>query len=464
MDYQSWIEGIDGFASLYSFDLLEDGSYSEIRLMAVNKQNVIMLQMKPDAPEFYPGIPYRNYWMDLNFENYVYKCASTSSPLYSYVNARGRWLKGFYLPISNIWDDDEMPEVPVGSRRLFCLYVITFSDQVETDSMSMKSPEVTSAVLDIGIKLHETQDFYQSVTDVAAQIREFCGAERCALFTVDKDTQECSFIDSTGIRNQLLEKIAQQMELTPFEVAMKWEDDLALSDCLLVDDLHIIEERDPAWYQSLCNYGIHNIILYAIRYGQTLVGFIWVANYDVAKTDQIKETLELSTFLLAAVIKNHQLMSMLEIKSAVDTLTQVGNRNAMDEYITGLTQEPEKLPESMAVVFADLNGLKKANDEKGHEAGDKLLRRAAALLKIVFGESQVYRIGGDEFVVFSPDITEEKMREQVSQLKAMADNTYDVSFAVGSVYCHGEYDLNAAIQAADELMYQDKKAYYEKLS
>ena len=155
---------------------------------------------------------------------------------------------------------------------------------------------------------------------------------------------------------------------------------------------------------------------------------------------------------------------MLEIKSAVDTLTQVGNRNAMDEYITGLTQDPEKCPESMVVVFADLNGLKKANDEKGHEAGDKLLRRAAALLKIVFGESQVYRIGGDEFVVFNPDITEEKMREQVSQLKAMADNTYDVSFAVGSVYCHGEYDLNAAIQAADELMYQDKKAYYEKLS
>ena len=43
----------------------------------------------------------------------------------------------------------------------------------------------------------------------------------------------------------------------------------------------------------------------------------------------------------------------------------------------------------------------------------------------------------------------------------MADNTSDVSFAVGSVYCQGSYDLAAAIQAADEQMYQDKKAYYE---
>ena len=60
MDYQSWIEGINGLASLYSFDILEDGSFGEIRLMAVNSQNVGMLQMNPNAPEFYPGIPYRN--------------------------------------------------------------------------------------------------------------------------------------------------------------------------------------------------------------------------------------------------------------------------------------------------------------------------------------------------------------------------------------------------------------------
>ena len=39
MGVQSWIEGINGLASLYSFDILPDGSFSEIRLMAVNKMN-----------------------------------------------------------------------------------------------------------------------------------------------------------------------------------------------------------------------------------------------------------------------------------------------------------------------------------------------------------------------------------------------------------------------------------------
>ncbi|MCR4608132.1 MAG: diguanylate cyclase [Eubacterium sp.] len=42
-------------------------------------------------------------------------------------------------------------------------------------------------------------------------------------------------------------------------------------------------------------------------------------------------------------------------------------------------------------LFGDLNGLKTVNDEKGHEAGDRLLIRAASLLKLVFGDWEIYR-------------------------------------------------------------------------
>ncbi len=462
MDYQSWIEGINGLASLYSFDILADGTFSEIRLMAVNSMNVGMLQMNPNAPEFYPGIPYRNYWMDLNFENFVYKCAATPDPLYSYVNARGVWLKGMYLPVADIWDGEKGFESPEGSRTVYCLYVITYSTQADTDSMVQKSPEVANAVLDIGVKLHETGDFYQSMADVAKEIKQFCGAEKCSLYTVDKTNRECSFINEDGLQNGFLEGLAEQMGRTPYEVAEAWEKDLALSDCMLLENLQVIEERDPAWYRSLCSFGIRNIILYAIRYNQALVGFIWAANYDVSRMEQIKETLELSTFLLAAVIENHHLLSRLKERSSIDVLTQVGNRNAMDECIDGYVQKKVILPESMGVIFADLNGLKRVNDEEGHEAGDRLLMRASALLKIVFGEGAIFRAGGDEFVILCPDIPEDKMTEQVSQLRGMAESTKDVSFAVGSVYCTGEYDINAAIQEADERMYLDKKEYYKK--
>ena len=368
MDYQSWIDSFDGSASLYSFDILPDGNYSEIRLMAVNKLSEGMLHMNPEAPEFYPGIPYRNYWMDLNFESFVYKCAASPKPLYSYVNARGVWLKGFYLPVSQDWDEEKVPEVPEGGRTVYCLYFIDYSEVVDTDALSQKSPEIANAVLDIGIKLHLTQDFYQSMAATTAQIKAFCGAEKCSLYTVDKNKHECIFINEKGVQKSFMEELASQMGRTPYEVALAWEEDLALSDCLLLQDLSVIEERDPVWYRSMLEFGVHNIILYAIRSNQTLVGFIWAANYDLSRMEEIKETLELSTFLLAAVIENHHLLSQLEVKSTMDMLTHVSNRNALDDWIKEFEQDETNRPENIGVVFADLNGLKRVNDEVGHDA------------------------------------------------------------------------------------------------
>ena len=460
MDYQSWIEGINGKASLYSFDILPDGQYSEIRLMAVNRASEGMILMNPDAPVFYPGIPYRTYWMDLNFENFIYKSAETLEPLYSYVNARGVWLKGFYIPISDIWDEEPKEQKPDGTRTFFCLYVVHFEEQAKAESMLKRSTEVSNAVLDIGIKLHESNDFYQSMGEVVSSIMDFCGAEMCSIYTVDKASQECIFINNDGVQKQIMDDLSSEMGRTPIEIAKAWEKDLALSDCLILDDLSVIEERDPVWYKSMKRHGIYNIVLFAIRHNHELVGFIWGANFDVNRRRRIKETLELTTFLLAAGIANHQLLSKLEIKSTVDSLTQIGNRNAMAELILEFEKGDKERLKNLGVVFIDLNGLKKINDQKGHSAGDKLLIRASSIIKAVYSDDHIFRAGGDEFVIFCPNTTEEIIAEKVTQLKKMADATSDVSFAGGSVYSNGEYDINYIIKTADERMYQDKKAFY----
>ena len=458
MDYQSWLEGIDGLASLYSFDILPDGSYSEIRLMGVNKQNEGMLHFSSDAPEFYPGIPYRNYWMDLNFERYVYKSATEKKSLYSYVNARGFWLKGFYIPITNF---DPTPAAD-GTKTVYCLYILEYSDDIETDSMSQHSAEVANDVTNISIKLHEMQDFYQAMAAAVKELKEICGAKHCSIFTVDENNQKCHFINRDGLQDDLLKMLSSEMKCTPYELAKHWEKDLAMSDCLLLEDLSVIKERDPIWYESLCRHEIQNIILYEIRCKQALVGFLWAANIDTSKMMTIKKKLELSTFLLGAVIQNHQLISQLEERSTIDGLTQVSNRNAMNDRVDRLVSGEDKRPEVMGIAFVDLNGLKMVNDHFGHDAGDKLLSRTASLLKIAFGDHEIYRAGGDEFVIICPDIAEEKLDEQVEQLRSLTERTPDISFAVGTVFVSGDYDIRNAMQIADERMYEDKQQYYAK--
>ena len=88
---------------------------------------------------------------------------------------------------------------------------------------------------------------------------------------------------------------------------------------------------------------------------------------------QIKETLELTSFLIAAVIANHQLVSGLEVKSTIDGLTQVSNRNAMNNRVDKLVSGETKHPEKMGVAFADLNGLKTVNDDQYDEYGTTMV-------------------------------------------------------------------------------------------
>ena len=461
MDFQSWISNIEGLAGVYAFDILPDGSFSEIKLMAVNKQNEGIITRRPGAPKFYPGIPYREYWSDVNFEDYVHRCCTTNQPLYSYVNAHGFWLKGFYMPITepgtvSALQDKSKP------RTVYCLYVLTYSNQVDSDAMSKRSTKASEAVMSITVKLHETQDYYQAMSDAVREIRKVCGSKLCSLYTVDNSNQKCEFINENGKNVEIINKLAKSIGRSPYETAMCWEKDLASSDSLVLADLELVKERDPAWYHSLVTHEVNSIVLYAVRFNHALVGFIWAANFDISKMMQIKETLEMASFIIAAVVANHQLLSRLEERSTTDGLTQVLNRNAMNERVDKIVSGETRKPAVMGVMFVDLNGLKTVNDDEGHDAGDKLLRKAARLLKIVFSDYEIYRSGGDEFVVFCPGISEEKMEELTSQLRTLSENTADVSFAIGNSYCTGDYDIHLAMKSADERMYRDKKEYYMK--
>lgn len=461
MDLQALVNKFKIIAGVYAFDILPDGSYSEIRIMAINDLNDMMFNVYPDAPAFYPGVPLRKYFTEINLENFIYTSAVNNEPLYSYVNAFGMWIKGFYLPLDeegNIVNEKGEPNT--SPRTAYCLYMTTRSDHADIDSMSQHSDGVASAVMNISLKLHETPNFHQAMAAAVSEIQKICGAKRCALYTVDISNQHCNFINADGVHSDYPENFAAEMGRSPFEVAMAWEKALEDSDCLLLDDLSVIKERDPVWYESLCAHDISNIILYAVRNNKMLVGFIWAANYDTSKRMQIKETLELTTFLISSVIANHQFVSQLEFKSATDGLTQLFNRNAMNERVDKLVSGEVALPNGMGVVLADLNGLKNVNDDEGHDAGDKLLMRASALLKLAFGDYEIYRAGGDEFFIFCPDITEEKLNKQVQQLYSLANSTPDVSFAVGTVYVTGEYDIRTAMKNADERMYKDKQEYY----
>lgn len=142
------------------------------------------------------------------------------------MNARGFWLKGFYIPVTNM-DTDPAED---GTKTVHVLYILEYADDIETDSMSQHSADVATAVTNISIKLHEVQDFEQAMAATAAEIKKICAANNCSIYTVDNTSQDCCFINAEGVQQKTLFDIAAEMGCSPFEVAMRWEKVLAMSD------------------------------------------------------------------------------------------------------------------------------------------------------------------------------------------------------------------------------------------
>ena len=187
-----------------------------------------------------------------------------------------------------------------------------------------------------------------------------------------------------------------------------------------------------------------------------------MTNFDTRNTERIKETLELTTFFLSSHIASYQMMTRLEHIGFTDMLTGVQNRNAMNNRVNSIVSGETFLNVPFGVVFADLNGLKTVNDTQGHSAGDLLLKKAALLLQELFEEDDIYRAGGDEFVVIVTGCTQEELEKRVQTLKERSDVPEGVCFAVGGYYVESGCDIRKAMQLADENMYRDKDDFYRR--
>ena len=146
--------------------------------------------------------------------------------------------------------------------------------------------------------------------------------------------------------------------------------------------------------------------------------------------------------------------------SRVDQLTGVNNRNA---YELDLFSVPEVCKHSLACVYIDVNGLHELNNKKGHKAGDIMLTCVAEQIKIEFPTGTVYRIGGDEFLVFIPDASRADICYSAIKLtRTLEQKGYHI--AVGYETSGIRYlSIDNLVRTAELKMFMDKNAFYENV-
>ncbi|MBR6243238.1 MAG: GGDEF domain-containing protein [Ruminococcus sp.] len=459
MDYQEIVDGIGAAACVVSVEKLEDGEYGKVRIVTGNRVYLDTIEKPADDLQmltrtFVPDSEYTNYLTrDLNFESFCYRAAVLKKCLHSYAYpARfDAWFNMSFIPLEDDNDDG----------LCHCLYIMEVNSKPDAKRLSSISDDVAASVLETCIKLRSPEDFRTTMASICGDIRRMCESEFCCILLMDNVRRKCSVLCESLADDTDLVSMENYIDDSFYDMAETWKDAIAGSNCLIVRnsrDMEVVRERDPVWYKSMKDAGIERIILFPLEFKNELLGYIWTLNFNTDASEMIKETLELTTFILASEIYSYQLVDRLHVLSSRDMLTGVMNRNEMNNFVDALVRDTSG--KSAGVLFADLNGLKAVNDSQGHNAGDTLLKNAASALKEVFTLRDIFRAGGDEFVVILKGVTEEELTEKEKQLREAALKYNGLVFAVGHACTEKASDVRTALRLADERMYEDKKKYY----
>lgn len=149
-------------------------------------------------------------------------------------------------------------------------------------------------------------------------------------------------------------------------------------------------------------------------------------------------------------------------RASVDHLTHLLNREALDRDVSARIAEARIDGRPLGAVFVDLDHFKKVNDERGHSAGDGVLKGVAATLQsIAEGKGRVYRYGGEEIVLLlpnhSPDEATAVAERARRTLKGQPIHGLSVTASFG-VACFPDHADSAPhlLQAADRAVYEAK--------
>ena len=242
-----------------------------------------------------------------------------------------------------------------------------------------------------------------------------------------------------------------------------------------LDNSYFGNISDDDFYYQLSENGC-----YMTKYLEDLMGYIVIRDNNPVKLDVNKIILPLVLIFIAGVLimATSFAIIMREKKakdayhrryeaSIKDELTGLYNRRGFEDDCEIIKKNNNLI--EYVLIMMDLNGLKAANDNIGHEAGDELIIGASKCMDNAFsGLGRTYRVGGDEFAVLLRG-TREEAQDAVKTFDYLTENFQgnlisELSVSKGVVVCSEHIELNfEEIKAmADKLMYADKDEYYRR--
>src|SRR6478735_5243085 len=175
----------------------------------------------------------------------------------------------------------------------------------------------------------------------------------------------------------------------------------------------------------------------------------------------------LATRLARPVARIFADLAHLTLAAETDSLTNIANRRALDQRLDEEVDHARRLGTNVAFVIADIDNFKSVNDRFGHQAGDEVLRRVAAVFTDAVRELDLPgRYGGEEIAVVGPGTNltgarglAEKIRARIEELELTTPDgdPLKVTASFGAACFPAQTSVEELVAAADAALYEAKR-------
>lgn len=149
---------------------------------------------------------------------------------------------------------------------------------------------------------------------------------------------------------------------------------------------------------------------------------------------------------------------MLSREALSDALTNLGNRNRFKKTIQAFEFDKQGCG-TLGCIYIDVNGLHEINNHLGHQAGDQMLKTISDIFQEYFDSQDIFRIGGDEFVILCKNVGRGDLEHRTEQVRRRTEEA-GFFLSTGLEWRESALDIEDVIQKAERAMQENKRGFY----
>ena len=216
--------------------------------------------------------------------------------------------------------------------------------------------------------------------------------------------------------------------------------------------------KGPFGTEPLRKAGAGTFAVVPMRLAGESLGFFAVADRSSLVLDtELVELLELLGVQACAQLRGVSAVVELRERASRDPLTGLGHHATFHATLPRRREQAEQSGRRLALVLADVDGFRDLNDQRGHAAGDEVLRNMARLLADVAPEKEAYRLGGDEFALLVETEGRGPAQELAWELQSQAREKLGTTLSIGVAVANEGESGPELLERADAALHEVKR-------